>query len=397
MGKWTRRAFIGTGARSPAEGSRSGSEGSCSPPTDSGSSRRTVPTDPDAPRLTTWIRILPDNRVLAIIPHCEMGQGALTGIAMMLAEELDADWDLVGIEEAPPGRRVCQRVPHPRIRGGGGFRLPVVAGARPRLRGLQGRRHRRLSDHRRQLRHPRHRVARDAPGRRHRTHVMLLEAAAERLDAPLDELTTRCVGDHPRGIRANAHLRRGRNRRRLSIDPVESAAQGPRRLPARRHLALAGPTSRPRSRARRRTAVDVDLPDMVYAAIAAAPVRGATLVDVDDGAGLVGPGGASRRATRRRRGGGRERILVRLPGSRRALPPVHGWRAGRCLHGRHPLRPSRRDPHPPIPDGRGAGGDRCPRGVHGTLPGPRDHGAHGGHGPRRRRPGGGLGRNPGSR
>ena len=46
----------------------------------------------DTPRLTTWIRIAPDNTVTVLVPHCEMGTGVHTALAMMLAEELDADW-----------------------------------------------------------------------------------------------------------------------------------------------------------------------------------------------------------------------------------------------------------------------------------------------------------------
>lgn len=55
----------------------------------------------DGALLRTWVRITPDNRVTVIVPHSEMGQGVLTAMGMMLAEELDADWALVGIEQAP--------------------------------------------------------------------------------------------------------------------------------------------------------------------------------------------------------------------------------------------------------------------------------------------------------
>ena len=51
--------------------------------------------------LTTWLRIDPDNRVTVYVPHSEMGQGVHTSLAMMAADELDADWELVTAEQAP--------------------------------------------------------------------------------------------------------------------------------------------------------------------------------------------------------------------------------------------------------------------------------------------------------
>ncbi len=51
--------------------------------------------------LTTWLRIDPDNTVTVLVPHSEMGQGVLTSLPMMAADELDADWDLVNVEQAP--------------------------------------------------------------------------------------------------------------------------------------------------------------------------------------------------------------------------------------------------------------------------------------------------------
>ncbi len=48
-----------------------------------------------------WLKISPDNTVTAIIPHAEMGQGVHTSLAMMLADELDADWSSVTMQEAP--------------------------------------------------------------------------------------------------------------------------------------------------------------------------------------------------------------------------------------------------------------------------------------------------------
>lgn len=51
--------------------------------------------------LTTWLRIDPDNTVTVIVPHSEMGQGVLTSLPMMAADELDADWANVRVEQAP--------------------------------------------------------------------------------------------------------------------------------------------------------------------------------------------------------------------------------------------------------------------------------------------------------
>ncbi|MEX0739440.1 MAG: molybdopterin cofactor-binding domain-containing protein [Pseudohongiella sp.] len=51
--------------------------------------------------LTTWLRIDPDNRVTVVVPHSEMGQGVLTSLPMMAADEMDADWNLVRVEQAP--------------------------------------------------------------------------------------------------------------------------------------------------------------------------------------------------------------------------------------------------------------------------------------------------------
>jgi isoquinoline 1-oxidoreductase beta subunit len=51
--------------------------------------------------LSAWVRIGTDNSVTVIVPHSEMGQGTHTAMPMMLAEELEADWSLVRMEQAP--------------------------------------------------------------------------------------------------------------------------------------------------------------------------------------------------------------------------------------------------------------------------------------------------------
>jgi isoquinoline 1-oxidoreductase beta subunit len=51
-----------------------------------------------------WIRITPDNLVTVIVDKSEMGQGVYTGLPMLVAEELDADWSKIRIEAAPAAK-----------------------------------------------------------------------------------------------------------------------------------------------------------------------------------------------------------------------------------------------------------------------------------------------------
>src|SRR3984885_627133 len=50
---------------------------------------------------TAWVRITPDNQVTLILGKSEMGQGIMTALPMILAEELYLDWKQVRIEQAP--------------------------------------------------------------------------------------------------------------------------------------------------------------------------------------------------------------------------------------------------------------------------------------------------------
>jgi isoquinoline 1-oxidoreductase beta subunit len=52
--------------------------------------------------VTAWLLIYPDDRVIVRIARSEMGQGTLTALAQLVAEELDCDWDKVGTEFASP-------------------------------------------------------------------------------------------------------------------------------------------------------------------------------------------------------------------------------------------------------------------------------------------------------
>lgn len=81
--------------------------------------------------LNGWVKVTADDRVIVQCPKSEMGQGVHTGLAMVLADELDADWAKVTVEHPPldaiynniatvvdglpfhPGMRVGSRVLRP--------------------------------------------------------------------------------------------------------------------------------------------------------------------------------------------------------------------------------------------------------------------------------------------
>lgn len=54
--------------------------------------------------LNGWVRIATDGTVTVAVPRAEMGQGVFTALPLLLAEELDADWDDVRAEPAPVDR-----------------------------------------------------------------------------------------------------------------------------------------------------------------------------------------------------------------------------------------------------------------------------------------------------
>src|SRR5258708_32881410 len=55
----------------------------------------------DAFAPNAFVRIAPDNTITVIAKHLEFGQGVYTGLATILAEELDADWERIKVVSAP--------------------------------------------------------------------------------------------------------------------------------------------------------------------------------------------------------------------------------------------------------------------------------------------------------
>ena len=98
MGKWTRRAFITTGV--VAGGGLA--IGVALRPGHRTPELAPLVSSDDETLVNVWVKLDSKNIATVIVPHSEMGQGAQTALAQMLAEEMDADWDLVQFEEAPP-------------------------------------------------------------------------------------------------------------------------------------------------------------------------------------------------------------------------------------------------------------------------------------------------------
>ena len=62
-----------------------------------------------SPEITAWVVIRPDDTVVVRIARSEMGQGTLTGLAQMVAEELECDWSKVTTEYPTPGQSVARK------------------------------------------------------------------------------------------------------------------------------------------------------------------------------------------------------------------------------------------------------------------------------------------------
>jgi isoquinoline 1-oxidoreductase beta subunit len=61
------------------------------------------------PEINAWVVIRPDDTVVIRIARAEMGQGSQTGLAQLVAEELDCDWAKVTTEIPTPGQNVARK------------------------------------------------------------------------------------------------------------------------------------------------------------------------------------------------------------------------------------------------------------------------------------------------
>ena len=149
-----RRAFLKGAGAATVTALTIGFEWIGSPRADAlAASQSSAPFAPNA-----FVRIGMDNSITVIAKHVELGQGAYTGLATVLADELDADWAQVRVESAPADATRYANLAFGKIQGTGGS--SAIANSWPQLR--------------------------DAGAK---ARAMLLTAAANEWHVPLGELT----------------------------------------------------------------------------------------------------------------------------------------------------------------------------------------------------------------
>ena len=213
------------------------------------------PAHPFSPN--AFIRINSEGKVTVVCPSVEMGQGTYTALPMLIAEELDVDMSDVAVAHAPASDKLyANPLLGAQITGGStsvrGFYKPLrEAGAAAR--------------------------------------EMIVAAAADRLDVPAAELSTK-----------NGQVIAPGSGKRVKYGALVDAAA---KLPVPKNVALKDPS---KFRIIGTPAKRLDVPDKVYgttvfgidaqvpgmkiATVAASPVYGGTLKSVDEAAAMAVPG-----------------------------------------------------------------------------------------------------------
>ncbi|MEO0745394.1 MAG: molybdopterin cofactor-binding domain-containing protein, partial [Pseudomonadota bacterium] len=238
--------------------------------------------------LNTWVKVTPDNRITVFFPHSEMGQGAGTGLAQMLAEEMEADWDTVSIVQAPvTDDYINSDLGRGYIVGEGAnipaFMYPMIDFAFLQIAGnlvgqmTGGSTAIRLTGH--------HGMRRAGAAARE----MLMQAAAAEWDVPTGTLTARDS--------VITHEATGRSATYGAL-AAQAAAFSPNLKPALKDSADYRIVGKAKSRldlpekvnGTAQFGIDVTVPGMVYAAVALPPIRDARVGSVDDAAALARAG-----------------------------------------------------------------------------------------------------------
>ena len=235
-------------------------------------------TGKDEASFATWLKIGEDDTLTIYTPHTDIGQGSNTGLAQMLADELDADWEKVKIVSAPAesafantglGRGfLAEMTGQPGIIDGipASF-LSLIA----RSMNLQ------ITGGSSALRFTGQKTMQLVGAA---TRLALIETAAKRLNVPASELVTQ----DSRVIHANSNnsLRYGE----LAIEAATLSLDNDPPLKDRKQYRLMGQSMQrldipAKVDGTAQYGIDFTVPDMRVATIMAAPARGGKLTSVD--------------------------------------------------------------------------------------------------------------------
>jgi isoquinoline 1-oxidoreductase beta subunit len=213
------------------------------------------------PEVNAWVVIKPDETVVIRIARSEMGQGTLTGLAQLVAEELECDWSKVTYEFPTPGQNVARK------RVWNDFFTAGSQGIRAS-----------------------NKFVREGGAA---ARMMLVSAAADELKVPASELTA-----------ANGVVSHKASGRQISYGKLAAAAgkleppKDPKLKDPKDWKVIGQPKKRldtpVKVTGEAKFGIDTRLPGMLYAAIKACPVNGGTLKSFDAGFKVASVGGVKK-------------------------------------------------------------------------------------------------------
>jgi len=200
-----------------------------------------------------WVRVGTDNIVTVYAPACEMGQGVMTAMPLLIAEEMDLDWGRVRVEQAPY---------NPKLFGNPLFGGNMLAGASRTTRGY-------------------YEVMRLAGMQ---ARQIMIQSAALKWEVPASEL----------GTEPNAVVHKA-SRRKLTYGEIAEFATVPASPPQFTREQLKRPSEfrligkdiarievPDKVSGQARYGIDVRMLGMLYGAVLRAPVNGEAPLSVDD-------------------------------------------------------------------------------------------------------------------
>lgn len=209
--------------------------------------------------LGAWVLVRPDDTCVIRIARTEMGQGTLTGLAQLVAEELDADWNKVTTEKVSPQDNLARKNAWGQMLTVGSFGIRFS------------------QDY----------VRRGGAAARH----MLLTAAANQWAVPISELTVE------KGVIHHAGSKRSISFGKVADAAAKLSPPDPKTLTLKspqQWKIIGQPLKRldtaPKLDGSKIYGIDVRLPNMLNAAVVACPVFGGTVQSLDATAALAMPG-----------------------------------------------------------------------------------------------------------